>query len=156
MALRRCWRFAGVVPRLIWTTTVLPGASVSGGRGFVSNIINTHPGCKISVLLPRRFSSGSTSTEVDYEELKKLLAARKSVVIDVREPWELREYGFIPGSINVPLGQVNTALQLDPDDFKEKYGGEMPQQTENIVFTCLAGVRSKKALNTAASLGYNE
>lgn len=55
-----------------------------------------------TVLLPRRFSSEPAGTEVSYEELKQLLAARKSVVIDVREPWELREYGFIPGSINIP------------------------------------------------------
>lgn len=50
----------------------------------------------------RGFSSGPPSTDVSYEELKQVLAGRKSVVIDVREPWELREYGFIPGSINVP------------------------------------------------------
>lgn len=58
--------------------------------------------------------------------------------------------------LDFAVGQVNTALQLGPEDFKEKYGGEMPQQTDNIVFTCLAGVRSKTALNTAASLGYDE
>uniref|UniRef100_UPI0037E8DABE thiosulfate sulfurtransferase/rhodanese-like domain-containing protein 3 n=1 Tax=Semicossyphus pulcher TaxID=241346 RepID=UPI0037E8DABE len=156
MALRRCWRFAGVVPRLILNSTVVPGASVPRGRSFVSNPVNTHPGCKTTELVLRRFSSGPPSTDVSYDELKQLLAGRKSVVMDVREPWELREYGFIPGSINVPLGQVNTALQLAPEDFKEKYGGEMPHPTDNIVFTCLAGVRSKKALNTAASLGYND
>lgn len=54
------------------------------------------------------------------------------------------------------VGQVNTALQLDPEEFKEKYGGEMPQQTDSVVFTCLAGARSKIALTTAASLGYKE
>lgn len=53
-------------------------------------------------LLLRRFSSAPPSTDVGYEQLKQLLAGRSAVVIDVREPWELREYGFIPGSINVP------------------------------------------------------
>lgn len=78
----------------------------------------------------------------------------KAVIIDVREPWELREYGSIPGSINVPLGQINTALRLDAEEFEEKFGGEMPQLTDSIVFTCLAGIRSKNALETATSLGY--
>lgn len=55
-----------------------------------------------SVLLLRGLSSGVPSTDVTYEQLKQLLAGRKSLVIDVREPWELREYGSIPGSINVP------------------------------------------------------
>lgn len=104
----------------------------------------------------RKLSSAPPSSDVSYEQLKQLLAARKAAVIDVREPWELREYGVIPGSINVPLGQVDTALRLSPEDFKEKYGGEMPHQTDNIVFTCLAGIRSKKALNTAESLGYKD
>lgn len=76
------------------------------------------------------------------------------MIIDVREPWELREYGSIPGSINVPLGQINTALQLDAEEFEEKFGGQKPQQTDSIVFMCLAGVRSKTALNAATSLGY--
>lgn len=88
--------------------------------------------------------------------MKQLLAGRKAIVIDVREPWELREYGVIPGSINVPLGQVNTALQLAPEEFNEKYGGKMPQHTDNVVFTCLAGIRSKTALDTATSLGYKD
>lgn len=39
---------------------------------------------------------------MNYEQLKRLLAGRKAVVIDVREPSELMEYGHIPGSINVP------------------------------------------------------
>ncbi|XP_056235625.1 thiosulfate sulfurtransferase/rhodanese-like domain-containing protein 3 [Seriola aureovittata] len=157
MALRRCWRFAGVVPRLLWNSTALRGATVPGARSSVSSLVNSHPGCKTGeLLLCSRFSSAPPSTDVTYEQLKQLLAGRKAVVIDVREPWELREYGFIPGSINVPLGQVNTALQLGAEEFKEKYGGEMPEQTGNIVFTCLAGVRSKNALDTAASLGYKD
>lgn len=49
----------------------------------------------------RNFSS-SKESDVSYEQLKKLLAAGAASVIDVREPWELREYGNIPGSINVP------------------------------------------------------
>lgn len=156
MALRRCWRFTGLAPKLLWSSkvTVLPGASVLRGRSSVSSFDSSDHGYK--ELLLRRFSSGPPSTDVTYDQLKQLLAGRKSVVIDVREPWELREYGFIPGSINVPLGQVNTALQLGPEEFKEKYGGEMPQQTDNVVFSCLAGVRSKNALNTATSLGYKD
>lgn len=54
------------------------------------------------------------------------------------------------------MGQLNTALQLAPEEFKEKYDGEMPRQRDNVVFVCLAGVRSKTALNTAASLGFTE
>ncbi|XP_013875912.1 thiosulfate sulfurtransferase/rhodanese-like domain-containing protein 3 [Austrofundulus limnaeus] len=160
MALRRCCRFAGSVPRLLWSwsSSVPPRTYSAVGRCALSSFVNTYQGYKSTELQLRRFSSQQQppSTEVTYDQLKKLLSEQKTVVIDVREPWELREYGFIPGSINVPLGQMNTALQLDPEEFREKYDGEMPLQTDNIVFICLAGVRSKTAVNTATSLGYKD
>uniref|UniRef100_A0A3Q3WY02 Rhodanese domain-containing protein n=1 Tax=Mola mola TaxID=94237 RepID=A0A3Q3WY02_MOLML len=152
MSLGSCRRFAAVVPRLVPRLLWNSRASVPGGRSFVSSLHSTHPRCKTSVLLLRGLSSGVPSTDVTYEQLKQLLAGRKSLVIDVREPWELREYGSIPGSINVPLGQVNTALQLGREEFREKYGGELPQLADNIVFSCLSGVRSKAALDTAQLL----
>lgn len=103
-----------------------------------------------------RFASTPPNPEdVSLEQLKQIVEGHnKAVIIDVREPWELREYGEIPGSINVPLGQINTALRLDAEEFEEKFGGKMPELTDNVVFTCLAGIRSKKALDTAALLGY--
>ncbi|KAM9798171.1 thiosulfate sulfurtransferase/rhodanese-like domain-containing protein 3 [Neosynchiropus ocellatus] len=148
MALRRCLRFSSVVPRLLWNYSPRPGVSLS-------SLVNTRSASTNKPLL-RGFSTSPPSTCVSYDQLKQILAQEKAVVIDVREPWELREYGFIPGSLNVPLAQVNTALQLGPDEFKEKYGGEMPEQSDMVVFTCLAGVRSKSAVDTATSLGYKD
>ncbi|XP_051880605.1 thiosulfate sulfurtransferase/rhodanese-like domain-containing protein 3 isoform X2 [Pristis pectinata] len=92
---------------------------------------------------------------VTYQELKQLLKSNKIFLIDVRESWELKEYGQIPGSINVPLGQVEQTLQLDPKGFMEIYNKQMPTTSDKIVFSCLGGVRSKKALDTAISLGYS-
>ncbi|KAF5909008.1 thiosulfate sulfurtransferase/rhodanese-like domain-containing protein 3, partial [Clarias magur] len=104
----------------------------------------------------RRFSSvDQAAGVVSYEQVKKLLLERTGVLIDVREPWELREYGGIPGSINVPLGQLQEALQLKPAEFQERYGGEMPAIGDRVVFTCLAGVRAQKALEAAQSLRYS-
>ncbi|XP_037533083.1 thiosulfate sulfurtransferase/rhodanese-like domain-containing protein 3 [Nematolebias whitei] len=154
MALRRCcWKLVGPGSRLLWSGSVQPGTYSPVGRVFV----NTRQGYKSSELQLRRFTSRQPpSPDVSYEELKRLLSEQKAVLVDVREPWELREYGFIPGSVNVPLGQMDTALQLGPEEFRERYGGEMPLQTDHIVFVCLAGIRSKTALSTAASLGYKD
>ncbi|XP_054110260.1 uncharacterized protein LOC100894240 [Callithrix jacchus] len=77
------------------------------------------------------------------------------MLIDVREAWEILEYGKIPGSINIPLDEVGEALQMNPRDFKEKYNEVKPSKSDNLVFSCLAGVRSKKALDTAVSLGFH-
>lgn len=157
MNLGICRRFAGAVPRLLWNINgiVLPRTPSTAGRSLASSHVKSHP-CWSSLLQVSRFSAAPQGTDVTYKQLKQLLAGRTSAVIDVREPWELREYGFIPGAINVPLGQVKTALQLSSEEFKEKYGGEKPQQTDNIVFSCLAGIRSKQALDAATSLGYKE
>ncbi|XP_041043510.1 thiosulfate sulfurtransferase/rhodanese-like domain-containing protein 3 [Carcharodon carcharias] len=94
------------------------------------------------------------SESVTYQELKQLLKSN-TFVIDVREPWEIREYGQIPGSINIPLGQLEQALKLNPSKFMEAYNGKMPSTSDKIVFSCLAGVRSKKALDAAVSMGYS-
>ncbi|XP_016075709.1 PREDICTED: thiosulfate sulfurtransferase/rhodanese-like domain-containing protein 3 isoform X2 [Miniopterus natalensis] len=92
---------------------------------------------------------------VTYKELKNLLNSKKIMLIDVRETWEVREHGKIPRSVNIPLGEVGEALQMNPEDFKEKYDEVKPSKSDSLVFSCSAGVRSKKALSKALSLGFN-
>uniref|UniRef100_A0A8C8RWN1 Rhodanese domain-containing protein n=1 Tax=Pelusios castaneus TaxID=367368 RepID=A0A8C8RWN1_9SAUR len=91
---------------------------------------------------------------VSYKELKDLLKSQITH-IDVREKWEIGEFGKIPGSINVPLGEIVEALQMNPKDFKERYNQDMPAKSDHLVFSCMAGVRSKKALDIAMSLGFS-
>ncbi|KAF2983415.1 hypothetical protein EK904_008688, partial [Melospiza melodia maxima] len=75
--------------------------------------------------------------------------------IDVRERWEIDRFGKIPQSINIPLGELMEALQMDPTDFKEQYNQKMPSKSDPVVFSCLAGTRSKQALGFAMSLGFS-
>ncbi|XP_053143682.1 thiosulfate sulfurtransferase/rhodanese-like domain-containing protein 3 isoform X2 [Hemicordylus capensis] len=93
---------------------------------------------------------------VSYEELKDLLESRAILLIDVREKWEVKDYGKIPGSISIPLGEVVEALQMDPVHFKERYNQDMPSKSDHIVFSCMAGVRSKEALAAAKNLGFSQ
>ncbi|KAL0984661.1 hypothetical protein UPYG_G00144860 [Umbra pygmaea] len=161
MAQKACSRLALVIHRLLLNRKSIPAVTTSASR---IETLGTHCRCASTYFIAtkkdyvlRCFSSAPLSErDVSYEQLKQLLASRTSVVFDVREPWELREYGHIPGSVNVPLGQVEIALKLKPEEFKEKYGGEKPQLTDHIVFSCLAGIRSKSALDKAISLGYKD
>ncbi|XP_043366639.1 thiosulfate sulfurtransferase/rhodanese-like domain-containing protein 3 isoform X2 [Dermochelys coriacea] len=91
---------------------------------------------------------------LSYKELKGLLKSQ-TTLIDVREKWEIGQFGKIPGSINIPLGEVVEALQMNPKDFKERYNQDMPAKSDHLVFSCMAGVRSKKALDIAMSLGFS-
>jgi rhodanese-related sulfurtransferase len=59
---------------------------------------------------------------IPIPELKKKLDAHKNVVVvDVREPSEIKETGAIPGAIHIPIVQI------------EKRAGELPKEAE-IVF----------------------
>uniref|UniRef100_A0A286Y0E1 Sulfurtransferase n=1 Tax=Cavia porcellus TaxID=10141 RepID=A0A286Y0E1_CAVPO len=97
----------------------------------------------------------TVSKDVTYKELKNLLSSKNIMLIDVREKWEILEYGKIPGSINIPLHEVTEALQMDSKDFKEKYHEVKPSKSDSLVFSCLAGIRSKEALDAATSLGFS-
>ncbi|NXL39541.1 TSTD3 protein, partial [Glaucidium brasilianum] len=91
---------------------------------------------------------------LSYRELKDL---KKTNVlhIDVRERWEIDKFGKIPASVNIPLGELVEALQMDPAEFKEQYNQKMPSKSDPVVFSCLAGKRSKQALAFAMSLGFS-
>ncbi|KAM9316628.1 thiosulfate:glutathione sulfurtransferase [Gastrophryne carolinensis] len=102
-----------------------------------------------------RSLSVSPGSPIKYEELKDLLKNDGVVHIDVREPWEIKEYGIIKGSVNIPLGDLASALQLSAKAFEEKYHKKLPEKNNTLVFSCLAGIRSGKALEVAAKLGYN-
>ncbi|KAK9975339.1 hypothetical protein ABG768_023391 [Culter alburnus] len=91
---------------------------------------------------------------VTYEQLKDMMSAGSVQLFDVREPDEL-EAGFIPGAINIPLGDVEQALRLSPDQFRERYGVTKPHRDDSdFVLYCQRGIRSLTALETARALGY--
>ena len=61
----------------------------------------------------------------------------------------------IPLKLSV-VGDVERALKMPEDSFEKKYGTRKPSaDNENIVFHCQGGVRSRKAMNLAHSLGYD-
>lgn len=163
MAFKECSRLTGILPHILskWNFIALayPRRSLLPCSTCTTQSVHV-PSSNVTFsrgTLLRSYSSASdTEINISREQLKQLLASRTGVVIDVREPWELREYGIIPGTVNIPLGQVDMALRLNPEEFKEKYGGDKPSHSDNIVFSCLAGIRSKKALDTAVSLGYSK
>ncbi|XP_043655785.1 rhodanese domain-containing protein CG4456 [Drosophila teissieri] len=91
---------------------------------------------------------------VDYDVVKKLPSEPQKVLIDVREPEELKETGQIPASINIPLGVVSQELAASEQLFKSKYGREKPKPDTEIIFHCKIGKRSLKAAEAAAALGF--
>jgi 3-mercaptopyruvate sulfurtransferase SseA len=56
------------------------------------------------------------SKRVAADDIDKLLAEGKVLLLDVREPKELEELGTIPDSVNIPLGQLEKRLGELPKD----------------------------------------
>jgi hypothetical protein len=56
------------------------------------------------------------SHRVSADEIDKLLAEGKVLLLDVREPKELEDLGTIEGSLNIPVGQLENRLSEVPKD----------------------------------------
>ncbi|XP_037905729.1 uncharacterized protein LOC119648202 isoform X3 [Hermetia illucens] len=100
-------------------------------------------------------TSGQTLVAV-YSEIKDLPKHPEKLLIDVREPREIDEYGKIPGSINIPLGALEDTLssKLENRSFTRKFNRKFPDPTDELIFSCQKGVRAQKASEIATRLGY--
>ena len=82
--------------------------------------------------------------EVNAKEFKELLKKENAVLIDVREPMELKSDGYISNSINVPAYRIaqlwNEKVKADKDAI--------------ILTYCLSGYRSNVASEELIDMGY--
>ena len=53
---------------------------------------------------------------VQARDLDAVLGDENVVLLDVREPWELEEFGTREGYINIPLGELEDRLDELPKD----------------------------------------
>ncbi|KAJ5509474.1 hypothetical protein N7527_011617 [Penicillium freii] len=83
------------------------------------------------------------------------------ILIDVREPAELKGTGIIPTAVCVPMASQGDAWYLTPDEFETRFGFAKPDPAEGegepaqMVFYCKAGVRAAAAAQMAVQAGYD-
>ncbi len=76
------------------------------------------------------------------EDLKGMLAGKNRIfLLDVREPKELDDIGAVEGSVNIPLGQLESRLSEVPKD-------------RTIVTICRVGGRAGRAAELLTKNGY--
>lgn len=77
---------------------------------------------------------------IQYNEIDELIA-KGNILVDVREPKELEKLGSIPGSVNIPLGQLRERLAELPKD-------------KTIYITCQVGLRGYLAVRILEQNGF--
>jgi len=87
------------------------------------------------------------------EEIDNLVNRPEVLLIDVRDPPEIKSTGSIPTAINIPLGTLEESLKLSEDEFKEHFGRDKPGNDTEVIFSCRLGGRAAKAAEVAKTLG---
>lgn len=79
------------------------------------------------------------------------------VLIDVREPHELKETGKIGDAINIPVDDIEKAFSMSDDEFKAKYHIYKPNiMSERVVVYCRTGKRALKVCEKLHKMGYEK
>uniref|UniRef100_A0A8C1JG82 Rhodanese domain-containing protein n=1 Tax=Cyprinus carpio TaxID=7962 RepID=A0A8C1JG82_CYPCA len=96
----------------------------------------------------------SSDKEISYSNLKDLLAKGSGLLVDVRTKDEV-DRGHIPGSIHIPVENVESDMSLDTAEFQSKFGVVKPSlDSSELVFYCQMGKRGALATEKARSLGF--
>ncbi|GAU98950.1 hypothetical protein RvY_10020 [Ramazzottius varieornatus] len=91
---------------------------------------------------------------VSYEYVKELAESGKGIIIDVRRPEERDTDGSIPSTVNIPLNDIAEAFAMSPEELSSKYGLNIHDVNDEIIFHCRSGARSQQAMEIARNNGY--
>ncbi|KAF4836874.1 Thiosulfate sulfurtransferase RDL2 [Colletotrichum siamense] len=121
----------------------------------------------LAAIAPRFYSSKSGADDYheisatgsklwSFEQMEKLAKDGKPnvVIIDAREPGELVQTGCIPGAINIPVGTAPQSFHMTSEDFEDLHGFKRPDQDQELIMYCKAGVRSRALASLAKEAGW--
>uniref|UniRef100_A0A1B6MES4 Rhodanese domain-containing protein n=1 Tax=Graphocephala atropunctata TaxID=36148 RepID=A0A1B6MES4_9HEMI len=140
---------------LKWCRNIACPSNTTHSKGNPKGVLSGVTRSRHSMQQPSReiHSSVRADKEIGFEEFEGL---QKSgvVVIDVRDYKEIKATGTIPGSLNIPLQQLNNALGKSAQEFQAAFGRSKPSESQQLLFLCQRGVRSKAAMERAVKMGY--
>ncbi|KAF7597098.1 hypothetical protein BBP40_010572 [Aspergillus hancockii] len=140
-------------------------AKVTRQRYISSSTRRTPSRPQIQNRQPRRWLSDDEQSlkQWGFDTINAALPGTKPnkdfILVDVREPAELKSTGIIPSAVSVPLASQPDALFLTPEEFETRFGypkpGAAAGEKGDIVFYCKAGVRARAAAQLAVQAGYD-
>ena len=81
---------------------------------------------------------------IKSDKLNELLVENPPFIVDVREPAEIEQNGYIAGAINIPIRDLLKNLD------------KLPAQDQKIVITCASGHRGSLGMMALRLLGYTD
>lgn len=90
-----------------------------------------------------------TVKELSTADTQDAIAAGEVLLLDVREPGEVRE-GHLPGAINVPRGLLEAKADLNFPHREER----LQDRDQAVIVYCASGVRSLLAAATMLQMGF--
>ena len=90
----------------------------------------------------------SRITEIAAADALALANDPKVVLVDIRDPRELKLEGRIPGSVHCPRGMLEFWIDPECPYFKPVFG-----EDKRFVFYCAGGLRSALAADIAQKMG---
>ncbi|KAL7647926.1 UNVERIFIED_CONTAM: hypothetical protein RMT77_001536 [Armadillidium vulgare] len=100
----------------------------------------------------RNFDTFTRKKEIVFEDLSSKV--KDFYLIDIRKPEEIRHSGKLPGAYNIPLDEIEAALQMDNETFYDQYVIPSFHCTENkVVIYCRSGRRVSLATEIFQKFG---
>jgi rhodanese-related sulfurtransferase len=88
------------------------------------------------------------------EAQKRIQENPNVVVVDVREPEDIKSTGKIPGAMNIPLGLL--AIRADtelPENYRE---AKLQDRSTPVITTCGPGGQAALAAKTLKDMGFTD
>ncbi|XP_034938448.1 rhodanese domain-containing protein CG4456-like isoform X2 [Chelonus insularis] len=120
-----------------------------------NSLNNTHLKVEFSTEPDKMPGEGDQAANIDFHNLTQAQKDDSVLIIDVREPSEINETGQLPGSINIPMANVLTTLNLSNEEFQNQFKKPKPEKNTKIILSCRSGMRSGKVQKELQKNGYN-
>lgn len=95
--------------------------------------------------------ASGTSARISPEQARDLILGSNAMVVDVREPDEVRRSGKIAGAVNVPVDQIAEHADPAAPHRDWTFAADRP-----IIVYCASGIRSARAAVLLSELGYKQ
>jgi len=96
-------------------------------------------------------ASPAAVEQISVDKLDAIIAEKRFILIDVRDPKAIENQGAIPGAINIPLDSVDQVIQDSSNNMHHVFTGNRP-----LLFCCTGGVMSYAAALKAGSNGISQ